>query len=97
MSMKQTSLVWEYFLEKGDLVTCTKCPKAYKLATAKSSKKPLRYHLKTKHGVVFDNAKRVFSAGGLSLTKLHSKMSDSTLDKLMFLKFFFALKNEHIF
>ena len=42
-------------------------------------------------------AERVFSAGGLFLTKLRSRMSDTTLDKLMFLKFFFALKKEHIF
>ena len=42
-------------------------------------------------------AERVFSAGGLFLTKLRSSMSDSTLDKLIFLKLFFALKNEHIF
>ena len=42
-------------------------------------------------------AERVFSAGGLFLTKLRSSMSDKTLDKLIFLKLFFALKNEHIF
>ena len=36
-------------------------------------------------------AERVFSAGGLFLAKLHSRISDSTLVKLMFLKFFFAL------
>ena len=42
-------------------------------------------------------AERVFSAGGLFLTKLRSSMSDNTLDKLIFLKLFFALKNEHIF
>ena len=43
-------------------------------------------------------AEQVFS-GGLLLAKLHSKMSDSTLVKLMFLKFFFALslKRENIF
>ena len=35
-------------------------------------------------------AERFFSAGELFLTKC-SRMSDSTLDKLMFLKFFFAL------
>ena len=39
----------------------------------------------------------VFSAGGLFLTKLLSNMSDMTLDKLIFLKLFFALKNKHIF
>ena len=58
MSMKQTSLVWDYFTAKGDLVICNKCPKTYKLATAKSSTQPLRYHLKTKHGVAFDNAEK---------------------------------------
>ena len=42
-------------------------------------------------------AECVFLAGGLFLTKLRSNMSDSSLDKLIFLKFFFALKNEHIF
>ena len=46
-------------------------------------------------------AERFFSAGGLFLTKLHSRMSDSTLVKLMFLKFFFALtlslKKENVF
>ena len=62
MSMKQTSLVWEYFLEKGDMVICTKCPKAYNLSTSKSSTQPLRYHLKTKHGVVFDNAEKSMSS-----------------------------------
>ena len=44
------------------MVTCTKCPKAYKLATAKSSIQLLRYHLKTKHGVVFDNAEKSMSS-----------------------------------
>ena len=58
MSMKQTSLVWDFFTEKGDWVTCTKCPKTYKLATAKSSTQPLRYHLKTKHSVNFDNTEK---------------------------------------
>ena len=58
MNTKQTSLVWDYFMEKGDLVTCSKCPKPYKLATAKSSTQPLRYHLKTKHSVDFDNAEK---------------------------------------
>ena len=44
-------------------------------------------------------AERVFSAGGLFLTKLRSGMSDSTLVKLMFLKSFFALslKKENVF
>ena len=56
--MKQTSLVWDYFTEKGDWVTCIKCPKTYKLATAQSSTQPLRYHLKTKHNVDFDNAEK---------------------------------------
>ena len=42
-------------------------------------------------------AECVFSAGGLFLTKLRSNMSDMILDKLIFLKLFFALKNEHIF
>ena len=42
-------------------------------------------------------AERVFSAGGLFLTKLRTSMSDKTLDKLIFLKLFFALKNENIF
>ena len=55
---KQTSLVWDYFTENGDWVTCIKCPKAYKLATAKSSTQPLRYHLKTKHSVDFNNAEK---------------------------------------
>ena len=58
MSIKQTSLVWEFFTENGDWVICTKCPKAYKLATAKSSTQPLRYHLKTKHSVDYSNAER---------------------------------------
>ena len=53
-TMKLTSLVWDYFTEKGDWVTCTKCPKSYKLATAKSSTHPLRYHLKTNHSVDLD-------------------------------------------
>ena len=42
-------------------------------------------------------AERSFSAGGLFLTKLCSTMSDSTLDKLIFLKLFFALKKENVF
>ena len=42
-------------------------------------------------------AERMFSAGGLFLTKLRSSMSDKTLDKLIFLKLFFALENENIF
>ena len=42
-------------------------------------------------------AERVFSAGGLFLTKLRSSMSDNTLDKLIFLKLFFPLKNANIF
>ena len=61
MSMKQskqTSLVWDFFTEKDDWVTCNKCPKSYRLATAKSSTQPLRYHLKTQHGVEFDNAEK---------------------------------------
>ena len=55
---KQTSLVWDFFTEKDDWVTCNKCPKSYRLATAKSSTQPLRYHLKTQHGVEFDNAEK---------------------------------------
>ena len=62
MSMKQTSLVWDFFTEKGDWVTCTKCPKTYKLATAKSSTQPLRYHLKTQHCVDFNNAEKSLSS-----------------------------------
>ena len=58
MSIKHTSLVWEFFTENRDWVTCTKCPKAYKLATAKSSTQPLRYHLKTQHSVDYNNAER---------------------------------------
>ena len=58
MNTKQTSLVWDYFMEKGDLVTCIKCLKSYKLATAKSSTQPLCYHLKTKHSVDFDNVEK---------------------------------------
>ena len=42
-------------------------------------------------------AERVFSAGGLFLTKLRSSMSDMTLDKLMFLKFFFKLRKDKVF
>ena len=42
-------------------------------------------------------AERFLSAGGLFLTKSCSRMSDSTLGKLMFLKFFFALKKENVF
>ena len=34
-------------------------------------------------------AERVFSASGLYLTKIRCRMSDSTLDMLMFLKFYF--------
>ena len=45
----------------------------------------------------FLQIERLFSAGALFLTKLRSSMSDSTLDKLIFFKLFFALKNEHIF
>ena len=62
MNTKQTSLAWDYFMERGDLVTCIKCPKSYKLATAKSSTQPLHYHLKTKHSVVFDNAEKSISS-----------------------------------
>ena len=62
MSIKQTSLVWEFFAEKGDLVICNKCPKSYKLATAKSSTQPLLYHLKTKHGDDFNNAEKAMSS-----------------------------------
>ena len=39
----------------------------------------------------------LFSAGGLFLTKLRSSMSDMTLDKLMFLKFFFKLRKDKVF
>ena len=42
-------------------------------------------------------AESFFSAGGLFLTKLCSRMSDSTLDKLIFLKFFFAPMKENVF
>jgi len=45
----------------------------------------------------FVEAERVFSAGGLFLTKLRSSMSDMTLDKLMFLKFFFKLRKDKVF
>lgn len=62
MSIKQTSLVWEFFAVKGDVVICNKCPSSYKLATAKSSTQPLLYHLKTKHGVDFNNAERAMSS-----------------------------------
>ena len=62
MSIKQTSLVWEFFAEKGDLVICSKCPKSYKLATAKSSTQPLLYHLKNKHGDDFNNAEMAMSS-----------------------------------
>ena len=62
MSFKQTSLVWEFFTENGDWVTCTKCPKTYKLATAKSSTQPLRYHLKTQHCFDFNNAEKSLSS-----------------------------------
>ena len=62
MSIKQTSLVWEFFTEKGDMVICKKCPKSYKLATAKSSTQPLLYHLKTKHGDDFNNAEKAMSS-----------------------------------
>ena len=41
-------------------------------------------------------AELFFSAGGPFLTKLCSRMSDSTLDELMLLKFF-ALKKENVF
>ena len=51
MSKKQ-SPIWDYFLENGDLVVCSKCPKTYKLATAKSSTQPLWYHMKTKHNIL---------------------------------------------
>ena len=57
-AVKQTSVVWDYFTEKGDWVTCTKCPKSYKLSTAKSSTNPLRYHLKTNHSVDFNNVEK---------------------------------------
>ena len=39
---------------------------------------------------------QVFSAGGLFLTKLRTKLSDMSLDKLMFLRFFFKLKTEKV-
>ena len=85
MSIKQTSLVWEFFTENGDWVICTKCPKAYK-HQALQAVPPTSVEVEC-----------VFSAGELFLTKLHSNMSDMSLDKLIFLKLFFALKNEHIF
>ncbi len=62
MSLKQTSLVWVFFTENGDWVTCTKCPKTYKLDTAKSSTQPLCYHLKTQHCVDFNNAEKSLSS-----------------------------------
>ena len=39
---------------------------------------------------------RVFSAGGLFLTKLRTNLSDISLDKLMFLRFFLKLKTEKV-
>ena len=39
---------------------------------------------------------RVFSAGGLFLTKLRTNLSDMSLDKLMFLRFFLKLKTEKV-
>ena len=42
-------------------------------------------------------AERVFSAAGLYFTKLRTRMSDRTIDRLIFLKFFIPLKNEKIF
>ena len=62
MSIKQTSLVLEFFAVKGDLVICNKCPRSYKLATAKSSTQPLLYHLKTNHGDDFNNAEKAISS-----------------------------------
>ena len=38
-------------------------------------------------------AERVFSAAGLFVTKLRCNLSDSTLDMLMFLKFYFMRRN----
>ena len=49
------------------------------------------------HRLFTVEAERVFSAGGLFLTKLRSSMSDMTLDKLMFLKFFFKLRKDKVF
>ena len=60
--MKQKSLVWGYFTEKGDLAICTKCPKTYKLSTAKSSTQPLRYHLRTQHNLSLENAEKCTSS-----------------------------------
>ena len=71
MSIKQTSLVWEFFAEKGDLVICNKCPKSYKLATAKSSTQPLLYHLKTKHGDDFNNAEKTMSSKRAAVNHYH--------------------------
>ena len=71
MSIKQTSLVWEFFAEKGDLVICSKCPKSYKLATAKSSTQPLLYHLKTKHGDDFNNAEMAMSSKRAAENQYH--------------------------
>ena len=51
MSKKQ-SPIWDYFRENGDLIVCNKCPKTYKLATAKSSAQPLWYHMKSKHNIL---------------------------------------------
>ena len=128
--MKQKSLVWDYFTEKGALAICTKTYN-YNLSAAKFSTQPLRYHLKTQRNLSLENTEKctsskrpapdklllpntnsnsklidyssyfscieaepVFSAGGL-LAKL--RISGNTLDKLMFLKFFFVLKKENLF
>ena len=40
--------------------------------------------------------KRVFSAGGLFLTKLRTNLSDMSLDKLIFLRFFLKLKTDKV-
>lgn len=37
-------------------------------------------------------AERVFSAGGLYITKLRSQLSDASIDMLIFLKFYFSRK-----
>ena len=39
---------------------------------------------------------RVFSTGGLFLTKLRTNLSDMSLDKLMFLRFFLKIKTEKV-
>ena len=40
-------------------------------------------------------AERVFSAAGLFFTKLRTSLSDRSIDRLMFLRFFLPLKTDH--